>query len=177
MREHLQTSPEPHKTPLLGYHQALVPTFPKMATESPHSHQVWSGHNQLLIFIIHLPLANAWSCSLAREGGNMHVLIVLFLEICPFFPTILFNLVALSSDTCLPQGTLSKFDPDTPIPQDLWACAHCFRQSSSSSSRHCFTIFQMLGPHPLSHLGHSSLHLVSQQAMLYVSVNRPLQQA
>lgn len=49
----------------------------------------------------------------------MHVLLVLFLEICPFFPTILFSLVALSPNKCLPQGTFSKFDPDTPGPVDL----------------------------------------------------------
>jgi hypothetical protein len=133
MREHLQTGPEPHKIPLLGYHQALAPTFPKTVANSPHTHQVWSGHNQLLVFIIHLSLANAQSCSLAGEGRHMRVLLVLFLEICPLFPTILFSLVASPPNMCLPQGTFSKFATDTPIPQDLWTSA----QSFSSSSLHC----------------------------------------
>lgn len=101
------------------YHQALVPTFPKTAANSPRIQQVWSGHNQLLIFIIHLPLANARSCSLAGGRRTMCVLPVLFLQSCSSFPTILFSLVASSPDTCLPQGTFSKFAPDTPIPQDL----------------------------------------------------------
>lgn len=45
-------------------------TFPRTAANSPHIHQVWSGHNQLLIFISS-PLVNAWSYSFAGEGRNV----------------------------------------------------------------------------------------------------------
>lgn len=45
------------------------------------THQVWSGHNQLLSFIIHLPLANANRWSLDGNGRNLCVLLILSSDI------------------------------------------------------------------------------------------------
>lgn len=83
MREHLGTEPEAHKNPTAGLLSRTCSYLPKDHWRFSYSdtHQVWSGHNQRLIFIIHLPLANAHSWSLDGNGRNPCVLLILSSDI------------------------------------------------------------------------------------------------